>query len=190
MRRSCGRGPCSRLTFAWTEWLCAKTTSGKMAGTNRQPAVITGPRRPPRGGPRSRATLEAQFPEAVGFYLIILAATIIGFAMGFLPINPIQLLVWTAVINGIVAVPIMVLMMLIVTNKTVGPFSGSPFAGLGRLGGDGVDGHDGRRIVVFAAAVDLRTRLPRRDGQTFDHTHLSRTTARSKGSRAAVYRLI
>jgi Mn2+/Fe2+ NRAMP family transporter len=63
------------------------------------------------------STLEAKFPEAVGFYIIILAATVIGFAMGFLPINPIRLLVWTAVINGIVAVPIMAMMMLIVTNK-------------------------------------------------------------------------
>jgi len=62
------------------------------------------------------STLEAKFPEAVGFYAIILAATIIGFAIGFLPINPIELLVWTAVINGIVAVPIMAMMMLIVTN--------------------------------------------------------------------------
>jgi Mn2+/Fe2+ NRAMP family transporter len=43
------------------------------------------------------STLEAKFPEAIGFYAIILAATIIGLAMGFLPINPIQLLVWTAV---------------------------------------------------------------------------------------------
>jgi NRAMP (natural resistance-associated macrophage protein)-like metal ion transporter len=63
------------------------------------------------------STLEAKFPEAVGFYVIILAATVIGFAMGFLPINPIRLLVWTAVINGVVAVPIMAIMMLIVTNK-------------------------------------------------------------------------
>jgi Mn2+/Fe2+ NRAMP family transporter len=37
--------------------------------------------------------------------------------MGFLPMNPIQLLVWTAVINAIVAVPIMAVMMLIVTNR-------------------------------------------------------------------------
>jgi Mn2+/Fe2+ NRAMP family transporter len=65
-----------------------------------------------------RSTLEAKFPEAVGFYAIILAATIIGFGMGFLPINPIRLLVWTAVINGVVAVPIMVMMMLIVTNRS------------------------------------------------------------------------
>ena len=63
------------------------------------------------------STLEAKFPEAVGFYVIILTATIIGFAACFLPINPIELLVWTAVINGVVAVPIMAMMMLIVTNR-------------------------------------------------------------------------
>ena len=73
------------------------------------------------------STLEANFPQAVGFYTIILAATVIGFAMGFLPLNPIQLLVWTAVINGIVAVPIMAMMMLIVTNKTaMGRFQARP----------------------------------------------------------------
>ena len=73
------------------------------------------------------STLEAKFPEAVGFYTIILAATIIGFAIGFLPINPIQLLVWTAVINGIVAVPIMAMMMLIVTNSAaMGRFRARP----------------------------------------------------------------
>lgn len=73
------------------------------------------------------STLEAKFPEAIGFYAIILAATIIGFAMGFLPINPIQLLVWTAVINGIVAVPIMGMMMLIVTNRNaMGRFLARP----------------------------------------------------------------
>lgn len=73
------------------------------------------------------STLEAKFPQAVGFYTIILTATIIGFAMGFLPIDPIRLLVWTAVINGIAAVPIMILMMLIVTNKTaMGRFRARP----------------------------------------------------------------
>jgi Mn2+/Fe2+ NRAMP family transporter len=61
-----------------------------------------------------RSTLEAKFPEAVGFYVIILAATIIGFAVGFTPIDPIKLLVWSAVVNGIVAAPIMAMMMMIV----------------------------------------------------------------------------
>jgi Mn2+/Fe2+ NRAMP family transporter len=73
------------------------------------------------------STLEAKFPEAIGFYAIIFAATVIGFAMGFLPINPIQLLVWTAVINGIVAAPIMAMMMLIVSNRSaMGRFQARP----------------------------------------------------------------
>ena len=88
------------------------------------------------------STLEAKFPEAVGFYAIILAATIIGFGMGFLPINPIRLLVWTAVINGVVAVPIMVMMMLIVTNRSaMGRFqarSSLAWAGWGATGLMGV----------------------------------------------------
>ena len=62
------------------------------------------------------ATLEAKAPDAVGFYSIIGAATIIGFGLGFSPINPIQFLVWSAVLNGVVAVPIMAVMMLVVTH--------------------------------------------------------------------------
>jgi NRAMP (natural resistance-associated macrophage protein)-like metal ion transporter len=84
------------------------------------------------------STLAAKFPEAVGFYTIISAATVIGFAMGFLPINPIQLLVWTAVINGIVAAPIMAMMMLIVSNRSaMGRFRARPslaWAGWGATG--------------------------------------------------------
>ena len=100
------------------------------------------------------STLEAKFPEAIGFYVIILAATIIGFAMEFLPINPIQLLVWTAVINGIVAVPIMAMMMLIVTDrKAMGRFQSTPNACLGRLGRNGIDGGHCCRTIVVAAAL-------------------------------------
>jgi NRAMP (natural resistance-associated macrophage protein)-like metal ion transporter len=62
------------------------------------------------------ATLEARAPDAVGFYSIIAAATIIGFALGFTGINAIHMLVWSAVLNGIVAVPIMAMMMVIVSN--------------------------------------------------------------------------
>jgi Mn2+/Fe2+ NRAMP family transporter len=62
------------------------------------------------------ATLEAKAPDAIGFYSMIGAATIIGFALGFSPINPIQFLVWSAVLNGVVAVPIMAIMMLVVTH--------------------------------------------------------------------------
>jgi NRAMP (natural resistance-associated macrophage protein)-like metal ion transporter len=64
------------------------------------------------------STLGAKFPQAVGFYSIISAATLIGFALTFAPIDSMQLLVWAAVINGLVAVPIMAMMMLIVTKQS------------------------------------------------------------------------
>ena len=63
------------------------------------------------------ATLEAKAPDAVGFYAIIAAATVIGFGLGFTGIDSIHMLVWSAVINGIVAVPIMAMMMMIVANR-------------------------------------------------------------------------
>jgi NRAMP (natural resistance-associated macrophage protein)-like metal ion transporter len=63
------------------------------------------------------ATLEAKAPDAVGFYTIIAAATVIGFGLGFTGINAIHMLVWSAVLNGIVAVPIMAMMMVIVSNS-------------------------------------------------------------------------
>src|SRR5476649_926913 len=62
------------------------------------------------------ATLEARAPDAVGFYAIIAAATVIGFGLGFTGIDSIHMLVWSAVLNGIVAVPIMAMMMVIVAN--------------------------------------------------------------------------
>jgi len=69
------------------------------------------------------ATLEAKAPDAVGFYSIIAAATVIGFALGFTGIDAIHMLVWSAVLNGIVAVPIMAMMMVIVASpKLMGRF--------------------------------------------------------------------
>jgi NRAMP (natural resistance-associated macrophage protein)-like metal ion transporter len=65
------------------------------------------------------ATLEAKAPDAVGFYTIIAAATIIGLALGFTSLDPIKMLIWSAVLNGIVAVPIMVAMMLIVSSTKI-----------------------------------------------------------------------
>jgi NRAMP (natural resistance-associated macrophage protein)-like metal ion transporter len=62
------------------------------------------------------ATLEAKAPDAAGFYTIIAAATVIGFGLGFTGIDAIHMLVWSAVLNGIVAVPIMAMMMVIVAN--------------------------------------------------------------------------
>jgi NRAMP (natural resistance-associated macrophage protein)-like metal ion transporter len=55
--------------------------------------------------------------RAIGFYAIVAAATIGGSALLVTKIDPIAMLFWTAVINGIVAVPIMIATMLVVSSK-------------------------------------------------------------------------
>ncbi len=73
------------------------------------------------------ATLEAKAPDAVGFYGIIAGATLVGLALGYTPIGPIRVLIWSAVVNGIVADPIMTVMMVVVTRLLVmGRFSARP----------------------------------------------------------------
>jgi Mn2+/Fe2+ NRAMP family transporter len=57
--------------------------------------------------------------QARAFYGTIAVATAIGTGMNFLPIDPIKALFWSAVINGVVAVPIMVIMMLVATRRQV-----------------------------------------------------------------------
>jgi NRAMP (natural resistance-associated macrophage protein)-like metal ion transporter len=57
--------------------------------------------------------------QARAFYGTIAVATAIGTVMNFLPIDPIKALFWSAVINGVVAVPIMVIMMLVATRRQV-----------------------------------------------------------------------
>lgn len=49
--------------------------------------------------------------EAVGFYSVIAAATLLGVGLGFTPIDPMKALFWSAVVNGFVAVPVMAAMM-------------------------------------------------------------------------------
>ena len=63
--------------------------------------------------------LSRQPLEAKAFYLTLAIATIIGMALYFSPINPISALFWSAVINGVVAVPIMVTLMLLASNPSV-----------------------------------------------------------------------
>ena len=57
------------------------------------------------------AGLSHGFREARGFYFIIIAATAIGAVMGALEVDPIKALVWSAIVNGVISVPIMVVMM-------------------------------------------------------------------------------
>jgi Mn2+/Fe2+ NRAMP family transporter len=57
--------------------------------------------------------------RAKAFYATIVIATAIGALMNFTPINPIKALFWAAVINGIVAVPVMAVMMLLSTKTAI-----------------------------------------------------------------------
>lgn len=57
--------------------------------------------------------------EAKAFYATIGLATLVGMALNFTPISPMKALFWSAVINGVVAVPVMVILMLIASNKKV-----------------------------------------------------------------------
>jgi len=61
--------------------------------------------------------LSRGFHEARGFYVIIIAATVIGTLMSTLEVDPIKALVWSAIVNGVISVPIMVVMMWIGQSK-------------------------------------------------------------------------
>jgi len=57
--------------------------------------------------------------EAKQFYAIIAASTLIGTAINFIGINPITALFWTAVINGLLSPPLLILIMLVSNNREV-----------------------------------------------------------------------
>jgi Mn2+/Fe2+ NRAMP family transporter len=63
--------------------------------------------------------IDQPFGKAWGFYGTLGVATLIGVALNFTSIDPIKALFWSAVINGVAAVPIMVVMMLMTANPKV-----------------------------------------------------------------------
>jgi NRAMP (natural resistance-associated macrophage protein)-like metal ion transporter len=73
--------------------------------------------------------------EAVAFYSVLALSAAIGIALNFTSINPISALYWSAVINGVLAVPVMVLLMIMARRKDVmGRFVvGGPLYWLGWL---------------------------------------------------------
>jgi Mn2+/Fe2+ NRAMP family transporter len=65
--------------------------------------------------------------EAVGFYLVIAMAVALGIGIDYSGLDPIKALYWSAVINGVIAVPMMAAMMLVATNrKKMGQFTAGP----------------------------------------------------------------
>ena len=63
--------------------------------------------------------LERQPLEAKGFYGILAASTVLGLGIAISPINSIDALFWSAVANGVIAPPVMILLMLMTTNRRV-----------------------------------------------------------------------
>jgi NRAMP (natural resistance-associated macrophage protein)-like metal ion transporter len=57
--------------------------------------------------------------SAKAFYATIALATIVGVLINFSPINPIKALYWSAVINGVVSVPVMCIMMTMTTREKI-----------------------------------------------------------------------
>lgn len=67
--------------------------------------------------------LHQKVKRAVGFYAVIILATLAGLAINFLGIDPIKALVFTAVFNGIAAVPLLFMIIKVGNNrKVMGPY--------------------------------------------------------------------
>lgn len=65
--------------------------------------------------------------EARGFYAVIAAAILLGVGVDLSPIDPIKALVWSAVVNGVITVPVLVAMMIVASRRDqLGQFIASP----------------------------------------------------------------
>jgi NRAMP (natural resistance-associated macrophage protein)-like metal ion transporter len=70
-------------------------------------------------GWRGSLSLKLQAGEGQGFYAVVAVATLGGVALCFSSIDPVRELFWSAVLNGLIAVPIMVVMMLLATRREI-----------------------------------------------------------------------
>lgn len=74
-----------------------------------------------------RRGLDEKWWRAKGFYAVITISTLLGMIVNFTPVKPIRALFWTSVLNGIVAPPVLLLLLLTARNKkimgteTIGP---------------------------------------------------------------------
>jgi NRAMP (natural resistance-associated macrophage protein)-like metal ion transporter len=74
-----------------------------------------------------RGGLESRPAEAIGFYSVIAAAMALGLALTFSSIDPIKALFWSAVVNGVISVPIMAAMMVVARRRAqLGQFVATP----------------------------------------------------------------
>jgi len=71
--------------------------------------------------------LEEKFSKARGFYLVIIISIFVGLAMNFLGINPISALYWSAFLNGVIALPLLAIIMKIGGDKKIMGSETNPF---------------------------------------------------------------
>ena len=105
-----------------------------------------------------KAGLSRGFHEARGFYSIIIAATGIGTAMGVLAHrSDARRWSWSAIVNGVISVPIMVVLMMIGESKRLmGRFTITTRHRDPRLVGDAGDGGGGDVHVRDLALTSMR----------------------------------
>lgn len=63
--------------------------------------------------------LGEKFSHARGFYIVIIVSILLGLALNFFHINPIKALYYAAFLNGIIAVPLLVIIMLVGDNVMI-----------------------------------------------------------------------
>jgi len=72
-----------------------------------------------------RAGLEHKPHKAKFFYGVLIVASVAGMALNLTPLDPVKALYWSAVINGVVAVPLMIVMMLMSSSWLSCPSAGA-----------------------------------------------------------------
>jgi NRAMP (natural resistance-associated macrophage protein)-like metal ion transporter len=75
--------------------------------------------------------LDRGFKGARAFYTVVIFSTVLGIAMDFLRINPVKALFWTAIINGVLAPPLLVGILLVASDRRV--MQGRPSSWLSRV---------------------------------------------------------
>jgi Mn2+/Fe2+ NRAMP family transporter len=63
--------------------------------------------------------LERKATDARGFYGVITVSVLAGLAIQYSPISPMKALFWSAILNGVVAVPLMIVIILLVSKRAV-----------------------------------------------------------------------
>jgi Mn2+/Fe2+ NRAMP family transporter len=66
-----------------------------------------------------KASLNLKFKNARGFYVIIIAATVVGLILNFIGVDPVKALVYAAVLNGVAAVPLLLLILKISGDEKI-----------------------------------------------------------------------